>query len=180
MHSVYICTIPEYKDSMFVIDQNILETCSESAFVNDFTCVIVAASLNQLTDIFYLTHFIFYLTHSKTKSLFNPRPASLSHSRFLPSPHVAIHAKHPSWIWRKLISILAQRWSNWTRFLPNTVSSPGHSNGSRWQVFAKLQPSPTFMTRTRNGVVYITRPIFHLWASIESSFFGHFHSGCFF
>ena len=102
-----------------------------------------------------------YVRHYRS---FNPRPAKLSSLSFLYQVHT----------WRcrrnnlrendkKLISIFAQRWRSWARFLP------------RWQVFAKLQPSPTWVTTTRNGVQYITRPIVCRWASIESSFFYHFH-----
>ena len=97
----------------------------------------------------------------------------------------------------KLISMLhSSTMKEFDSFLPNTVSSRGHEgwwglnvgkhlsarSASRtllWQDFAKLQPSPTFVTKTRNGVDCITCLILRRWSSIESSFFGHFYSGCF-
>ena len=45
-----------------------------------------------------------------------------------------------------------------------------------WSLVKTCQSGPT---TTRNGIEYITRPILHRWASIENSFFCHFHSGCF-
>ena len=89
-------------------------------------------------------------------------------SLFVPSPHVTIQTKHPSWKWQKLISILHSstmkeldelcKSDRADRFLPN------------------FNPRQTFLTTTRNGVKYINRPILLRWASIKNSFFCHFHS----